>query len=54
MPDGMNVDPKVIEDIGREVKAIGDNWKELQTSMQTDLASVRKIAEDAGTRSARK
>ena len=48
MPDGMNFDPKVIEDIGREVKAIGDNWKGLQTSMQTDLAAVRKIAEEAG------
>ena len=48
MPDGMNVDPKVIEDIGREVKAIGDNWKGLQTSMQSDLAAVRKIAEEAG------
>lgn len=47
MPDGMNVDPKVIEEITREVKSIGDNHKKLGETMAADLAAVRKLAEDA-------
>ena len=44
--DGTEIDPKVIEEITKEIKGIGDNYKSLQTSMQTDLAAVRKLAED--------
>lgn len=45
--DGTEIDPKVIEEITREVKGLGSNWKTLSDSMQTDLAAVRKLAEEA-------
>ena len=39
-------DPKVIDEITREIKELGDNWKGLSESMATDLATVRRLAED--------
>jgi hypothetical protein len=46
MPDGGVFDPKVIDEIAREIKGLGDNWKGLSESMATDLAAVRRLAED--------
>lgn len=40
-------DNAVLEEIQREVKGFGDNVKGLKTSMEKDLADVRKIAEEA-------
>ena len=37
----------VIDEITREIKAFGDDMKSLRDSMQTDLAAVRKLAEEA-------
>lgn len=37
----------VLEDVQREVKSFGDDVKSLKDSMHTDLAAVRKLAEDA-------
>ncbi|MGE0425418.1 MAG: phage major capsid protein [Reyranellaceae bacterium] len=38
----------VLDDVQREVTAFGDDVKALKTSMEKDLAAVRKMAEDAG------
>lgn len=38
----------VLAEVQREVKAFGDNVKGLKDSTERDLASVRKLAEDAG------
>ena len=46
MPDGGVFDPKVIDEITREIKGLGDNWKGLSESMATDLAAVRRLAEE--------
>jgi hypothetical protein len=46
MPDGGNIDPKVIEEITREVRSIGDNWKTLSSSMAGDLTAVRKLVDE--------
>lgn len=46
MPDG-GFDPKVLEEVSREVKSLGDNTKKTLDSMQRDLEAVRKLAEDA-------
>lgn len=43
----MPLDNQVLEDIQREVKGFGDNFKGLQTSMMKDLEAVRKVAEEA-------
>lgn len=45
MPDGMNVDPSVIEAIGREVKTFGERQKEIKDSLERDLKAVRDLAE---------
>ena len=45
MPDGMTVDPAVIEQINREVKAFGDKQTALAASLQADLKTVRDLAE---------
>jgi hypothetical protein len=46
IPDEGVFDPKVIDEITREIKELGDNWKGLSESMATDLATVRRLAED--------
>lgn len=46
MPDGM-ITQEQFEAITKEVKGFGDNIKKLGDSMQTDLAAVRKLAEEA-------
>jgi predicted phage gp36 major capsid-like protein len=46
MPDGGVFDPKVIDEITREIRGLGDNWKGLSESMATDLAAVRRLAEE--------
>ena len=46
-PDGGTFDPKVLEEITREIKTFGDNQKQLKESLMTDLASVRSVAEAA-------
>jgi hypothetical protein len=38
----------VLDDVQREVKRVGDDYKSLQTSMEKDLKSVRELAESAG------
>lgn len=38
----------VLDDVQREVKRVGDDYKSLQTSMERDLKSVRELAEKAG------
>jgi hypothetical protein len=40
MPDGGVFDPKVIDEITREIKGLGDNWKGLSESMATDLVPL--------------
>lgn len=45
--DNTDIDPKVIEEITREVKSLGENYKAVSDSMNRDLAAVRKIAEEA-------
>ena len=42
----------VLKDVQREVKSFGDNVEGLKKSMEKDLAEVRKLAEDAGKKSA--
>jgi hypothetical protein len=46
MPDGGAFDPKVIDEITREIEGLGDNWKGLSESMATDLAAVGRLAEE--------
>lgn len=46
MPDGMDIDPKVIDAISRDVRGLGDNWKGLSDSFNRDLAAVRALAEE--------
>jgi HK97 family phage major capsid protein len=50
MPDGGNIDPSVLDEIKREIGSFGDNVKELKSSLNTDLAAVRKLAEEAKNR----
>ncbi|MBX5253325.1 phage major capsid protein [Rhizobium sp. NLR4b] len=38
----------VLDDVQREVKRVGDDYKALQTSMEKDLKEVRDLAEKAG------
>ncbi|EJB02890.1 phage major capsid protein, HK97 family [Rhizobium leguminosarum bv. trifolii WSM597] len=38
----------VLEDVQKEVKRVGDDYKSLQTSMEKDLKEVRELAEKAG------
>jgi HK97 family phage major capsid protein len=40
----------VLDDVQREVKAFGENVKGLKDSVERDIAAVRKIAEEAGTK----
>ncbi|HEV7337027.1 MAG TPA: phage major capsid protein [Bosea sp. (in: a-proteobacteria)] len=40
----------VLKDVQREVKAFGDNVSGLKSTMEKDLAEVRKLAEEAGTK----
>lgn len=40
----------VLDEVQREVKAFGDNVKGLKESVDKDIAAVRKIAEEAGTK----
>lgn len=40
----------VLKDVQREVKAFGDNVTGLKSTMEKDLAEVRKLAEEAGTK----
>lgn len=47
MPDGMDLDPKVIDEISREVRGLGDNWRALSTSVNRDVAAARALAEEA-------
>lgn len=44
---GAGQDTGVTEEITREIKRIGEDFKGLGDSMKTDLAAVRKIAEEA-------
>ncbi|MCF1502187.1 phage major capsid protein [Afifella sp. H1R] len=37
----------VVDEVRREVKSFGDDFKQLNESMRTDLEAVRKLAEDA-------
>jgi HK97 family phage major capsid protein len=50
MPDGMTVDPAVIEQINREVKTFGDKQKEIKDSLERDLKAVRDLAEANATK----
>jgi HK97 family phage major capsid protein len=47
MPDGMQLDPSVIDEITREVRGLGDNWKSLSNSLNRDVAAARALAEEA-------
>ncbi|MDH6273582.1 HK97 family phage major capsid protein [Rhizobium leguminosarum] len=38
----------VLDDVQREVKRVGEDYKSLQTSMEKDLKEVRELAEKAG------
>jgi len=38
----------VLDDVQREVKRVGEDYKSLQTSMEKDLKEVRELAERAG------
>lgn len=38
----------VLDDVQREVKRVGDDYKSLQSSMEKDLKEVRELAEKAG------
>lgn len=50
MPDGMTVDPAVIEEINREVKTFGTKQKEIKDSLERDLKAVRDLAEANATK----
>lgn len=47
MPDGMNFDPRLADEIKREITRIGDDVKGLNESMRRDLEEARKTAEAA-------
>jgi HK97 family phage major capsid protein len=46
--DDTGVDPKVLEEVTKDVRRIGDNVKELKDSTSKDLADVRKLVEERG------
>ncbi len=41
------LDPKVVEQITKEIKSFGDDIKGLKESMHSEIADVRKVAEEA-------
>lgn len=50
MPDGMNIDNRVLEEIKSEVSKFGSDFKALDESLRRDLEAARKAAEEAGKR----